>query len=435
MQSSPGRNERRVRPDRARSRLSLHLPCVLLCALLAGCVGGGARDQAPIGPTAAGTAKPSADELDQRILAFADRYAVVLRAAVDEVCAATGDLALRREAHRLRAEGVMGVWDIATGPDSHGKILDLVLVVTLQSRIWIDEGTADTLYGPAGAVLEGALRQLRLDAWELAAQALTQPQLQELDNLILTWRSEHPGVRAVSFVRFDEAGAARGRALAAAVREGDGLLAPVDRAVDEAARARVMGERLFWLAKRGPLLLQWQSELAFDDLLLRPEVAEARSLAVGLPELVARERAAVLDGVARVLDGSQGVVRDGRATAEAVAATAASVERILALLAPALGGAADPAAKPFDIAEYAAALREAGALAQHGNEALGTVSRILGSNDLPARLDEVNRAASERVDHASQRAHQLMLAGFLYALGLLAALVLGLLALRRWGRR
>jgi hypothetical protein len=409
-----------------------------LIAALAGCLagcGGPVREAPPAGPTAAGTAKPSADELDQRILAFADRYAVVLRAAVDEVCATTADLQLRREAHRLRAEGVAGVWDIATGPDSHGKILDLVLVVTLQSRIWIDEGTADRLYGPDGAALEHALRRLRLDVWELAAQALTQPQLQELDNLILGWRSEHPEARAVSFVRFDEAGAARGRALAAAVRDGDGLLAPVDRAVDEAARARVMGERLFWLAKRGPLLLQWQSELAFDDLLLRPEVAEARALVVDLPGLVARERSAILAGAGELLADSKGLATDGRATAEAVAATAASVERILAVLAPTMSGPRDPAAKPFDIAEYTATLREAATLTQRGNDALGSVSRILGSGDLPARLEEVNQAAAERVNHASERAHELMLACFLYALGLVVALALGLIAFRRWGRR
>ena len=390
--------------------------------------------------------RPTLAQIDQRCFAFADRYAVVLSSVVEDICRDEPDLRRRREAHRLRVGGISGVYDVATGSDPFSKLLDLILVVTLQSRRWIDEEAAITTFGPEkGKQVAVALRRLRLEVWELAAAALTPAQLQELDGLITTWRRANPDVSGLTFVRFDDVSASRGKALAQEVREGGGLFAPVDRAVDVAEQGRQLGERLFWLSKRAPALVQYQVELAADDVFLRPEVQNVTATVTGLPAFIVAQRQAViadlttmtaqvgplLNQVQGLITGTAPVVGDVRAATALVAETAAAAERLVKLLAPPPPAPGAPPAKAFDIAEYHAALREAGATLSEANKSLTAVHSLLGGSVLTERLKEFNGAATERLEDATKRIDDVSEKLFWRALGFVAA-VLIMLAGYRW---
>lgn len=400
---------------------------------LAGCGARPAQGEAPVlsAPAAPAAGGPTLSELDQRCMAFADRYATLMAGAVDGTLSGDADPLRRREAHRLRAEGVAGIYDIATGTDPFSKLLDEVLLVTLQSRIWIDELTAERAFGERSAPLVRTLRRLRVEVWEIAAQALTPEQMQELDALITSWRRRNPEARRVEFLRLDDVGASRGCSLANEVREGGGLFAPVDRAVDVAERTRQLGERLFWLSKRAPSQLSWQLELAIDDALLRPEVRSASQVVAGLPALVASERAAVLAGIGELSGRLAPLAADARATCASLAEVAATAERLAALFVPAAGSASAAGAKPFDVAEYGAVLAEANRTLREANQALGTVHGMLGSGELSQRLQEFNGAARERVDHVAD-----IVTGLMWrALGLMVAFFVLLGAYRWWTAR
>ena len=97
---------------------------------------------------AATSGRPTLAELDQQCYAFADRYAVAMSAAVEALTRDEPDVRRIRAAHRLRASGIAGMFDIATGREPFAKAMDLVLVVTLQSRLWIDELGAEKTFGP-----------------------------------------------------------------------------------------------------------------------------------------------------------------------------------------------------------------------------------------------------------------------------------------------
>lgn len=421
-----------------------------LCAVLSGC-GSSERAQRQETRTLAGSAtaaapRPTLGEIDQRCYAFADRYAVVLASAVEDICRDEPDLRRRREAHLLRVGGVSGIYDVATGRDPFTKLLDLTLVVTLQSRRWIDELEAERAFGPEkGRTIALALRRLRVEVWELAAQALTPEQLQELDSLISTWRRDNPTVDGLTFVRFDDVGASRGRALADEVRGGGGLFAPVDRAVDVAEQTRQLGERLFWLSKRSPTLLTWQFELAADDLLLRPEVAKVSDTVTGLPaffvgqrEAALRDLATVSDRVGSLLDRTQGlvtgvtpVVGDVRAATASVAETAAAAERLVHLLAPPPGSTS----KPFDVTEYTAALTQANVTLTEANTTLNSVNGLLSGGALSARLQEFNSAATDRLDHVTKRVDEVSWFLVWRGIALMASFFVLLGAYRWWAAR
>lgn len=328
-------------------------------------------------------------------------------------------------------------------------------------------------FGERGRVLVRALRQARVEIWQVASRALFQPQLQELDWLIWDWRRRNPAVTEIAAVRFDEASAVRGRALADAVRSGGGLLAPISDAVTQIDESRELAERAFFLAKRLPMLIDWQVQGTLDDVLLRPEVATAMAnhadmvqsigkltaIAAEIPAVAQRERQAALDAIGGQVQSVRGLVDEVRkAIADVtkifadVTPLTASGERIVvdlretstaltqtitavdALLAKVSGGPPVPGAapsKPFDIAEYAAVVGDLAKMVKDLNALVGASNNLLGSNVLSVRLKEVDFAAAERVEHASVRVERVVAMVFV-RLALLLVLGFVLLIAYRW---
>src|SRR3954453_20646239 len=85
----------------------------------------------------------SIQELDQLTYGYADRFAMVISSALDAIKRDNIDPAQRRMAHQIKLNGVSAVNDIVSGSDPYARTLDLVVAVTLQSVMWIDEDRAE----------------------------------------------------------------------------------------------------------------------------------------------------------------------------------------------------------------------------------------------------------------------------------------------------
>ena len=66
------------------------------------------------------------------------------------------------------------------------------MVVTLQSRQYVDEEFGERTFGARAEPVTQALRKARLEIWEIAAQAMRTEQLDALDYLIWDWRQRNP---------------------------------------------------------------------------------------------------------------------------------------------------------------------------------------------------------------------------------------------------
>jgi hypothetical protein len=75
----------------------------------------------------------TAAELDKAAYAFADRYTTQLVAATDSVLKGNPSAEQRRAAHAVKLVSVSGIYDIVTNADAASKLMDLLMVVTLQS--------------------------------------------------------------------------------------------------------------------------------------------------------------------------------------------------------------------------------------------------------------------------------------------------------------
>src|SRR5436305_1980870 len=288
---------------------------VLVLALLAGC----AAPSAKTSPPQAG--KLTVEDLDQLTYVYADRYMSLVSSACDEIAQDNPSTDQRLLAARVKLINCSSVYDIATAPDAFARLLDLTLVVTLQAQVWIDDGRAYRQFGDRARYLEKALRQARREVWNIAAQALTPDQLEGFDRLILRWRRDNPDVEFVSYVRFNDVATSRARSIAASVRHGEGLMAPIDDAKQSVDAVRALGERMFYFGKRFPILMQWQGQLFIAQTLQQPEIQTLVHAVDQLPDNVTAQRKALFEdldkhqpAIVELIDHSRGAV-DGINTA------------------------------------------------------------------------------------------------------------------------
>lgn len=395
-------------------------------------------------------------ELDALTKAYADRYMTLVVAACDDIIKDNPSLEQRRLANMFKTASVTAIYDVATNPDPFTQLIDMLLVVTLQSMVWIDEDNASLAFPERDEILVLALRRAREDVWELARRVMTAKQLDDLDRLMVEWRRQNQDVQFVSFVRFGDFADRRGKSIISEVRSGGGLLAPAKQAIDE---TRLLAERIFYISKRAPFILSWQAQTIADDLLIKPEVStalaqldqiadaadRAASAAEKVPTLITSEREALISELdarekqlSETLAAYRAAVADTRALLADVNATMAGAGDVTAslnttitavdtLLAnQALRAPGDPDAEPFTIEPYAAAVRDLTLAVRELNTLVSSTGSLVGSPALDARIEQLNQAADAQL--AAARSHGGSLIDLLFVRAAMLAAFVFLLA-------
>jgi hypothetical protein len=374
------------------------------------------------------TSRVTIGELNALTNAYADRYMTYLSDATDSISRGNSDPKQRKLANDIRLVQVSSIYDIVTNADPYTQLLDLTLVVTLQSRQWIDEDQAEKQFGPRGRYLIDASRKAREDIWKIASRVMKPEQLEVLDGMILDWRRRNPTVQMVSFVRFDDFAASRDKSMIADVKTGGGLLAPVDEAKKAVDEVRLLAERAFYLGKRLPFLMQWQVRSTIDETMTSsaltqvtdsvPMIAKAVDR---IPQDVARERKALFEefrntepvvsglltkyqaaiGDTNKLTGNvKGITNDTQALLKQVSlASAALNESMLTMdrvfMAPGRNAPKDPNAKPFDINEYTkSAIAFTNAL-KEANTVLAQTGQLMQSQALLKPIEQSATLAAD----------------------------------------
>jgi hypothetical protein len=400
------------------------------------------------------TSRITIGELNALTNAFADRYMTYLSDAADAISKDNANPIQRKLANDIRLIQVSSVYDIVTNADPYTQLLDLVLVVTLQSRQWIDEDQAELQFGARSRPLIDASRRAREDVWKIAGRVMKPEQLEVLDGMILDWRRRNPTVQMLSFVRFDDFAASRDKSMIADVKSGGGLLAPVDEAKKAVDEVRLLAERAFFLGKRLPFLMQWQVRSTIDDALTSSAMTQATdsiplvAKAIDrLPQDIARERKAAFDDIARERKAlGEDVARERKALFEEFRntepivtqlfgkyqnainetnklslnvkglandmntllkqvslASAALNESVLTMdkvfLAPGRNAPKDPNAKPFDINEYTKSATAMTVALKEASQVLLQAGQLVES---PAFLKPLQQSANLATDTGSK---------------------------------
>jgi hypothetical protein len=381
----------------------------------------------PAAPTAKRVHQITQEELEQLTFGFADRYFTYIISATESIESKNPDAVQRRRAHQVRLVQVSAVFDIASNPDPFTRLLDLMLVVTLQSHKWIEEDQAERWFGDRAQPMIFASRKAREDIWEIAARTMTAEQLEVIDYLIWDWRRRNPGIEVVSYVRFDDFAAARGKSIIADVKSGGGLLAPVGEATKAVDEMRLLAERSFFYAKRLPFLINWQVRAAVDDVLTESEARAfldaARTLAQ-LPQEIRRERDAFLNAFTReqpafrsVMAQYRGAIGDTTTLVSALKSLTDTSQRTLDMVDRILTGINS---HTFDVREYGGTIDKLVIALQEANR-LATTTATFVEGVQPERFDGIAKGGSAQaqvfaatvIDHAFWRMVALIVVFFL----------------------
>jgi hypothetical protein len=424
-------------------RCASYFLALLLVAALAGCAStsqpgkSSQRSSQKSKAFSADGEKITLEELDALTHGYADRYMSYVVSACDSIAKDNPSAEQRRLANQVKLIQVSSTFDIVTNADPFTQLLDLTLVVTLQSQKWIDEDQAEDWFGERAQPLIVAMRRAREDIWKVAGRVMKPDQLEVLDYLIWDFRQKNPEVQLVSFVRFDDFAASRGKSVVADVKTGSGLLAPVDEAKKAVDEVRLLTERAFYYGKRMPFLMNWQVQDAVDGAVGNPQIKgvtdsvtknteRITALAERMPDEIAKEHERVVRDVQRMnpliqtaLTNYRGAVGDTdrlvesvkevtetadtllhtlQATSLSVNSTIESVDK--AFLAPGKGQPKPKNEKPFDIGEYAQTALAVTSALKEANQLVSNGTGFLGSPQFEQPLQKVSMIAAERMDQA-----------------------------------
>jgi hypothetical protein len=424
----------------------------LVCSGCANAVSGPAKNSR--GEINAGNrGKPiMAEELDELTRAFADRYVGLLSSTCDALKKDNLDPVQRREAQQLLLSCATNVYDIASNPDAFTRMLDLVVVTTLVSQVWIDDDRAGDVFGDRGEVLVRALHHGRVEAWALASQVLRPDQLDLLDYTMWDWRRHNPDMVRMPFVRFSNFAIGRGKSANAEVLAAGGFFAKVEQAGQAVDEARLLTERMFYMLKREPTLLRWEAEALKDDILATPEVGtyitdihRLTAQAEQLPKNVADERQAILTafdermkGADATLANVKAVVTDANALVTSMADTSTSLNEMLkttdVLFARYDAWSRWSATQPgrsFDVREYTESAKELAVAAEKMNNLVSSSSDLLGSSEWGHRMEQVNESADGRMTIAFAQG-QVVVNDIFRRVYIALAALFGMLIVYRW---
>jgi hypothetical protein len=417
--------------------------CAASCGGCLGLPAGGGNDRRPtIEQTMART---DVEVLRGQLRAFADRYMARIEEATDHIVFNTDDPNIRSAAHETKYYTSLSIVSLAGEPNPQSALIDMMVMTGLERRAWQQPWAADFM-GEHAETLRTAQRDVEEDIWSIGAMYLNTRQRRDLASLLDAWLETNPERKYMSRVRLDDFSEIRGAAeLQRDLRVG-GFLAPIQEATAAVEQTRQLGDRALFLLERMPLLLSWQVETTVYDLVRTPEfrasmhqserlVVTAERLAdftERVPTLVASERqavtgwieqrqadagdtismmrelladaAAVVEAVQAAAEAGEMVVLRTRETAEALRATVDAADAVLGRFGGATEGAAPT--RPFDIRDYTHAATELTVAIRELQELVVTTDGFLQSPGWTARLAEVNRAAADRVDHATEQGQQ-----------------------------
>lgn len=263
-------------------RLVCLLTCLLLLAACAGNIAGKRQRPrtafVPVATPGQEGAKPASAiqhpdeltplELQVAVMSFADtaNSRIAEAAAVIELI---GTPQARLTAARMMVFDVSSNIEIAAGPYPGVALLDMIVVTSLRRMVWEDYWIPRFGYGAESAM--EFFRDMEQDIWEIAAKVLTPDQMDELATIILQWRKRNPRQVAVNYIRFSDFGELGLKPSMRQIAEPGGIFDSVKAAAMVAQDMKVAIDRAFFLMSRMQLVMSFQIELAYLEMMFQPE--------------------------------------------------------------------------------------------------------------------------------------------------------------------
>jgi hypothetical protein len=376
-------------------------------------------------------------DLRQAVLRFANRYmsavgAFGMKRTEDKTRRPDERLASLRLAHSLTTAAL----DIAIGPSPVVNLLDMMVLTSLTRRRAEAERVAGGFYRSEDlAAVVPTLEAVEKDIWALGARVLSPEQLSSLQGLIDEWLRENPGQGYVADVRLAAFAAEHDATILAEVWAvgfipGMSLAPELDQASEAVDEMRVLLERYLVYFQHLPAIVRWESQQAYLQLILQPEVNQLLSSAAQAAASSDRI-AGFLDRLPQEEEKLRALSADLRQTILAGREMAGLVDQAVVSADAFLVGMEErttPGGRRFDIIDWQNTAVGIGVAAAQLDGAVAQINALVTSPgweanlpELIAVLDRAESKTEEAVDHAFRQS-LLLIAVFLGG-SLLTALV------------
>jgi hypothetical protein len=254
-----------------------------ICALAAGCASG--AKMAPALPAASeqqqADARAKTALVQQALLVFVDQFIPAISEGCDYIVRNSKSTDAKISAQQRKIMASLAALKNAANPNPYAGLLDQVVMVTLLSDV-IETSESKTFFGPEGQRLSAVLLIQKKQIWTVASQFVTESQQQELRDSIKSWQDANPQHHYVSFVRIGQLPETRQIQNPSQNRRPNSVfgllfldpLANLDPAVREFEMSRQLVERAFFYLQRMPIIVSWQTEMLYSQMLAAPEVQQ-----------------------------------------------------------------------------------------------------------------------------------------------------------------
>ena len=234
----------------------------------------------PISPQAASI---DAEAIQGRTMSFADRYMTATANIYEQARLSTSTLEGKIMAQRCMIYAGTGAMGNATNPNPVAGMMDMALMVTL-SRMIAEASWSNELFGTdnASAILT-LLKTEEAEIWAIVNGYVSPGQARQLRALADQWRREHPNQRFVSEGRladFPQAKEPQNRLNIGQLPDDVFGLARVDPfkgldpAIQQVKQTRLLAERAFFYSQHMPMLLSWQVDLLYSQMLADSQIRQ-----------------------------------------------------------------------------------------------------------------------------------------------------------------
>jgi hypothetical protein len=248
-------------------------------------------------------------------MSFADRYLATVADLYSRAALAAKTPEGRITAQQCRLAAGMGALGNAVNPNPLTGLMDMALMVRISRQISTQPWGAE-LWGDDNATAITAALQLQENSiWGIVSEYLTPDEVTQLRKVADQWAARHPDQRSVVGARLSEIAAPQptndnnnGNITQNVTQLASGVVSLVridpfkglDPAVVQVEQARVLAERAFFYLQHMPLLLSWQTDLLYSQMLANPQTVQV----LNATTTIANSTARFTDATSRVSDAT-----------------------------------------------------------------------------------------------------------------------------------
>lgn len=352
-------------------------------------------------------------ELQSQLIRFSDYYLGAMNLAIPKLRKDGNELPDRRELLMRRILISNDVLAIATGSNAYANLLDMTILVTLNSSN-IEDYWMPKRFGETAKPLLIAAQDSEREIWRIAESVLNKSQIFELRNGIKIWHDNHPDSKTSREIGTLGIASEISKMVRNSRTDGASVFnllmidpfSGLDPATREIADTRLFAERGLFLARHMPTLIRWETELLALQTAEMPQVDKLLSntgqfaaaaerfsqVSEHLPAFLSSERKHIVQaldsqrpGLLSLAVQSEKTLAAGKQMSEATNAALKTFQDILKQLD---NKPSDPNSEPFRISDYTAAAEQIS----------------IGAKELSKLLEAFNSALSpERLDTLSAR--------------------------------